>query len=273
MLNLRTEFTVLIAVYYKDDPRLLRNSFKSIYENSCKPTKVILVQDGPIGEELSQVISTFKNRDDFFIVSIPVNKGLSNALNTGIQYVTTPYIIRADADDYNLPFRFEKLINTLDSGYDLVGGAIKEVDKTGKLLAIRKVPTSEHEIRRYVKIRNPFNHMTVAYRTSIVKKLGGYPNIFLKEDYALWASFLSSGARVINLDEILVYATAGSEMYKRRGGLRYAFSEFEIQKFLVNKGLQSILGAIFIGFARFSIFLLPSLLRGFIYDKFLRKSL
>lgn len=93
-----------------------------------------------------------------------------------------------------------------------------EVDRTGRPIAIRKVPSTEKEIRKFICHRNPFNHMTVAFRRSIVSDLGGYPDIFLKEDYALWACMLSRGVKMTNLEYILVNATAGSEMYRRRGG-------------------------------------------------------
>jgi glycosyltransferase involved in cell wall biosynthesis len=265
-------FSILMAVYHKDDPSLFRVALESVYNNKLQPASVVVVQDGPVGKALSNVISEYKLRQSFRLIELPVNKGLANALNTGLLHIATPFVLRADADDYNLPDRFEKQISMLESGYDLVGGAIMEVDKTGKSIAIRSVPTSQDEIRRFISKRNPFNHMTVAYRRSAVTDLGGYPDIFLKEDYALWASMLSNGAKMINLDDVLVNATAGSEMYKRRGGVKYVRSEIDMQTFLIKKGLQSALGAIFIGVSRSMVFLMPAFLRGFIYEKFLRKS-
>jgi len=261
-----------MAVYHKDDSNLLHLALESVYANSLKPAKVVLVQDGPVGEELLNVIGEYKLRQDFCLVELPVNKGLANALNTGLRHITTPFVFRADADDYNLPDRFEKQILALESGYDLVGGAIKEVDISGKSIAIRSVPTSQDDIRRFISKRNPFNHMTVAYRRSAVTDLGGYPDIFLKEDYALWASMLANGAKMINLNEVLVNATAGSEMYKRRGGVKYVRSEIDMQTFLIKSGLQSALGAILIGISRSLVFLMPAFLRGIVYERFLRKS-
>lgn len=266
------DFSVLMAVYHKDDPALFRKALASVYDNTLKPAKLVLVQDGAVGKDLLEVIREYETRSDFFLIKLPYNKGLSNALNTGLQSITTPFVFRADADDYNLPYRFEKQILLLHSGYDLVGSAIKEINQLGEPIAIRNTPISQEEIRRFISKRNPFNHMSVAYRRSTVIDSGGYPDIFLKEDYALWASMLSKGARMINLGEVLVHATAGVEMYKRRGGLQYVYSEIILQKFLIKAGLQSVLGAIFIGFSRSLIFLMPSVLRGFIYERFLRKS-
>lgn len=262
-----------MAVYHKDDPNLLRLALESVYANSLPPNAVVLVQDGPIGEVLQNVIGEYERRQDFHIIKLPNNKGLATALNAGLQYITTRYVFRADSDDYNLPDRFERQMAALSSGYDLVGGSIMEVDKAGKSIAIRTVPTSQDEIRRFMSKRNPFNHMTVAFQLSAVVKLGGYPDINLKEDYALWVLMLSSGAKMININEILVHATTGRDMYKRRGGLKYAYSEIDMQYFLVSHGIQSIFGAFIIGLSRSLVFLLPAFFRGFIYEKLLRKSI
>jgi glycosyltransferase involved in cell wall biosynthesis len=271
-MNTCCSFSVLMAVYYKDDPGLLRMAIDSIFANKLKPTTLVLVQDGPVGRDLSGLISRYQERQDFFLIKLPNNKGLANALNVGLKHITTPFVFRADADDYNLPDRFEKQIGLLKSGYDLVGGVIREIDRIGNSLAIRTVPTSQNQIRQLMSKRCPFNHMTVAYRRSVVVELGGYPDIFLKEDYALWALMFSSGAKMTNIDEILVNATAGPDMYKRRGGIKYVYSEIHMQKFLIKLGLQSSLGAIFIGLSRSMVFLMPVFLRAFIYEKFLRKN-
>ena len=46
--------------------------------------------------------------------------------------------------------------------------------------------------------------MTVFYKTKIVKKLGGYPNLYLKEDYGLWCKMIGSGAKVKNMPFVVV---------------------------------------------------------------------
>jgi len=271
-LNQENNFSVLMAVYHKDDPGLLRMALDSIYTNSLPPAAVVLVQDGPVGNELSNVIQSYKGSKGFSLIVMPSNAGLANALNFGLKHITTPYVFRADADDYNLPHRFERQMVELLSGFDLVGSEIVEVNKAGILLARRDVPSTNSEIRRVISKRNPFNHMTVAYRKSKILELGGYPNIYLKEDYALWALMLASGSNMKNISDVLVHATAGLDMHKRRGGFKYVRSEIDMQNFLMKCGLQSFGAAIAIGVARSFVFLLPATLRGFIYKNFLRKA-
>jgi glycosyltransferase involved in cell wall biosynthesis len=174
MINNTNTFSVLMAVYHKDDPNFLRIALKSVYSNTLKPDFVILVKDGPVGENISNVINEFAGKKNFSLIEQEINRGLANALNAGLSTIHTKYTICADADDFNHPDRFEQLIEKLQKGYDLVGSSIKEVDKFGQFLAIRRCPASEQEIRQFIRKRNPFNHMSVAFRTEVVVSAGGY---------------------------------------------------------------------------------------------------
>lgn len=266
------QFSVLMSVYYKDDPALFKTALESIYSNTITPSELILVQDGPLADELTSIIEYYHSLGKLKLIRSSDNIGLANSLNIGLKYITTSYVFRADADDYNLPDRFEKQLSLLISGYDLVGGLITEVDQQKNPVAIRRVPCNESDIRRFICKRNPFNHMTVAFRYEFVNKLGGYPNILFKEDYALWAMMLVSGAKVVNIKDILVHATAGQEMYRRRGGLKLIRSEIELQALLVKIGLQPIYTAIIYGMLRSFVYIIPNSWRGAIYEKYLRIS-
>lgn len=269
-MNSPNEFSVLLAVYKKDNPHLLGTALDSIFANSLQPCEVIIVADGELTDELLRVIQRFSVNPQLRLLQLPTNVGLAIALNAGLQVITTTYTVRADADDFNHPDRFERLIEKLQQGFDIVGSAIREVDKSGEFVAIRSCPATETEIRQFIRKRNPFNHMAVAFRTEVVRAAGGYPSIHLKEDYALWASLVSRGSKVCNLELMLVDATAGTEMYQRRGGVKYALAEIELQSHLVQCGLKSPFSALVDGVMRSAVFLAPNKVREFVYLKFLR---
>ena len=269
-MSLNRAFTVLMAVYKNDSPVLFDMALNSVFENTMQPQCVLLVVDGPIPQLLEDVITKYRQKAIFNVHYLPDNVGLANALNAGISKVETEWIVRADADDYNLPNRFEVLSHNMTSDIGLMGSFIQEVDKNNIKLGIRKVATTHSEILKFAKYRNPFNHMSVCYRTNAARAAGGYPNIFLKEDYALWATMLSQGVLSKNLDVVLVNATAGLDMYKRRGGLKYALAEIELQRHLLGVGIKSGFSALVHGSSRALAFLLPSSVRGFLYEKILR---
>lgn len=266
------DFSVLMSVYAKDDSVLFDRAIRSVFDNTWPPAQFVLVQDGPLPPSLEAVVQQHIDRPGLTVVKLPQNVGLAAALNAGLERVRHRWVLRADADDFNVPNRFERQLPHLTSGLDLVGSAIREVDRTGRPIAVRMPPLEAPAIRRFLRRRNPFNHMTVGFDVERVRACGGYPNLHLKEDYGLWATLLARGARVGNLPDILVEATAGRDMYRRRGGLQYVRSEIDLQVHLVRCGLQSWVGACAIGMMRSAVFLLPAGWRGTIYENLLRKS-
>ncbi|PFG62070.1 glycosyl transferase family 2 [Thioclava sp. ES.031] len=267
-------FTVLMAVYGGDDPERFTRALESVFANSLPPDQMLLVVDGPVPDALETQIDKLQATELCVRVHrLPENRGLAMALNAGLALVETEWVVRADSDDINRPDRFAKqaaAINATSSPIDLLGGAIQEIDFDDAPMAVRRTTEGPENIRKFARKRNPFNHMTVAYRTAPTREVGGYPNIHLKEDYALWASLLKAGARVENLPEILVDATTGHDMYRRRGGTRYALAEFQLQQHLVRCGLKSWPYAIVHGLARSIIFLLPAPARAQFYRLVLR---
>jgi glycosyltransferase involved in cell wall biosynthesis len=265
-------FTVLISLYKNDNSILFERALSSIFNNSLIPYRVLLVVDGPIGLELDAVVNKFIHLyKNLYVLRLDFNVGLSNALNEGLKFVETEWVVRADSDDFNRPNRFELLSKYMTSDLDLIGSFIEEVDLNQSILAVRRVPLTLDEILNTLPKRNPFNHMSVAFRTNFVRQCGGYPDIYLKEDYALWATMLPCGARAMNISDILVSATTGQDFYKRRGGAKYALAEFNLQAHLIQTGFQSYYGALFIGIVRSAVFLMPATIREYVYLRVLRK--
>lgn len=268
-------FAVLMALYIRDDPRLFEMAVDSVFSNTLLPTQFLIVADGPLSAGLTQSLQILRDRhgDRIEQLHLPVNMGLANALNAGLNQLNVPWVVRADSDDFNLPNRFSTLAGLLRSQpqLELMSSAILEVDKSGGPIAVRQVPESEAQILQFVKTRNPFNHMAVAYRRETVLACGGYPKVYLKEDYALWCHMLARQVRVANTKEILVHATAGRDMYRRRGGWRYAKAEWTMQRVLVSCGLKGRWKACIDGVLRATVFLAPAFLRAKVYEVLLRK--
>lgn len=269
--NALPKFTVLIAVYEGDDASRFHNALLSVFENSLQPAEIICVVDGPVGGAINSVLDRFQRSDNFVVKRIDENIGLAGALNIGLQRVSTDWVIRADADDVNSRIRFHNLMAAVSKNdADVVGSAITELDDTGAFVARRLLPEKHQDIVRFCSRRNPINHMSVCYRAELVRRVGGYPQVLLKEDYALWAMLIQAGAIFANLRESYVEVHGGMAMYVRRGGLKYALAEVSLQRTLVRCGIKSTGLAILDFILRGFIFLLPAWVRGRIYEKFLR---
>lgn len=269
------DFSVLMSVYAKDKPEFLRIAIESIYMQSVLPSSIIIVEDGIIPEELSMVIKGFLNKVPKIIPVIQTtNKGLGASLNLGSKYVSTKWIARMDADDICLPNRFEKELKYLKSHpeVDLLGAQISEfADTPDDILEVRRVPINSEKIKKIVKWRNPFNHVTIMIKRSVLIKSGNYQDIIGFEDYDLWNRVIALGYKVHNLDESLVNVRVGDGMYKRRGGINYFKEYIKLKKRaeklkIINKKEKLISICLM-----FINIIIPNSLRSFIYRRFLRE--
>lgn len=273
-LNFPGGFAVLMSVHFQADSLFFSRAVDSIFENTLKPNQVIIVIDGKPSFSLRNTIHNLNKKYFKKITWVyqRKNTGLAISLNRGLKYVRCKWVVRADADDLNLPYRFITLSEIIKKNpdLDLLGSSILEIDSNEKILTYKHNPESEKNIKRMIKFRSPFNHMSVAYKLESILSLGGYPKIYLKEDYGLWCLFIAHGMKITNIRKVLVHATAGDEMIKRRGGVKYIFSEYQIQSLIVKLGLNNIFSSFIIGLLRASVFSSPFAVRKFIYLNFLR---
>ena len=89
-------YSVLMSVYYKENPKFLCSSIESMLNQSVRPYDFVLVCDGKLTRDLDKVIETYcqENRALFKIIRLEENKGLGNALNIGLQYCQCELIAR-----------------------------------------------------------------------------------------------------------------------------------------------------------------------------------
>lgn len=266
--------SLLGSVYFKESASSLRECLTSIKKSElAKKSEMILVQDGPIGEELRQVISEFRSELNIIDVILEKNVGLGPALNAGLKHCSGDLIARFDTDDVYPEYRLEIQREEFYRDEDLIlcGGWIAEFETDPKCVhAERRTPTDHSEILCSSRKRNPFNHMTVMFKRHSVLEVGGYGTEHLFEDYALWVKLIGAGGKVRNLPCVLAYARTGLAMYERRGGLRYAISETSFYYTLYRRGFISLTRLLMNGCMRLPVRLAPSAVRSYLYRRSLR---
>jgi len=270
-------FSVLMSLYYKESPLFLNECFESIWiKQTVKPDEIVLVLDGPVGTELQECVDSWKDQigDNLKIVPLSKNIGLGMALNEGLKHCSNEWVFRMDTDDICVEKRFEYQLQFIKDNPSVVlfGGQILEfdqnVDHADKL---KPAPEKYTDILSFSKKRNPFNHMTVAYKKSIILSLQGYQHHLFMEDYNLWLRVISKGYEVANLSQVLVYARVGNGMHTRRRGSEYIKSEKQLLDLKVDLKVQSIISAYTVFILRSCFRFLPSNFLGFVYNKLLRK--
>lgn len=262
------KFTVLLSLYNKEKPEYIYQCLQSINDNTLKPDQVVIVYDGPVGEELSAVVNKFTQLLNLDIVELPENVGLGRALNHGMNFCQYNLVLRMDTDDVCLPDRFEQQINLMTQYPEvaLSGGAINEFneDMTSSQ-GIRLSVCGHEQIREYSKKRNPFNHMTVAFKKDVIQSVGGYQHHFLMEDYNLWLRVIAAGYKTLNLNRVLVNVRAGQNMIDRRRGGGYIKSEIHLAKLKYKLKIDNGFNIFICSVMRIIPRLLPTSLLGLVY--------
>jgi len=240
------EFSLLLPVYGGDDPGQFRRAFYSaVHEQRLPPNEVVIVQDGPVGDVLTQQIEEVAARAPVATIvhRIPRNAGLTAALTAGLAVCAHDVIARMDADDVALPDRFARQLPLIADGFDLVGTAIDEFvvtsDGVDRVVGRRIPPLDESAIRASMPFRDPFHHPTVVMRRAAVDRVGGYQPMGLMEDYWLFARMVQAGARVANLPDALVRYRVSSGAYGRRGGWAQLRNELMLQSAMRRSGITT----------------------------------
>lgn len=268
------KFSVLMSVYYKENPKYLKDAIESVLNQTVKADEIVIIKDGKLTVELDMILEEYTNKYKglFKIIEFKSNRGLGVALREGVLSCSNEIIARMDTDDIARKDRFEKQLKILkDKNLDIVGSNIAEFDgEITNVISNRTVPENSKDIKLFSKKRNPFNHMTVMYRKDAVLKAGNYEEFLWFEDYNLWVRMFMAGAKAYNIQENLVNARTGREMFARRGGFKYIKQEVNMQNFMLRKKYISYKEYIVNLFERMMVRVMPNKLRGIIYLKLLR---
>ena len=202
-------FSVLMSLYQKENPTYLDYSLNSVFNQTLPPDQVVLVLDGPVGSALISVVDKYKKRyESLEVFPQPINRGLSAALNIGLEKCNNEIVFRMDTDDICYPNRFERVIEEYKSHpeLDIIGSFATMVDENGKIIRSMSVPRTQREI--YSKVWTcPFIHPTVSFKKSSLLRVGSYnPNSGPRQDdYELWFRCVEHKLKCRNIDEPLLY--------------------------------------------------------------------
>ena len=270
------EFSVLTTVYKQESPTNLRKSLLSSYEQTIKPTEIILVCDGELTEELDRELEKLKIEIPILkIFYLPENLGSGPASLFGVNQCQTELIARMDSDDYSVETRFEKQIAAFKKNPNLIMVGSNILEKNSEFTALKKVPETTEEIRKYSKMRNPFNNPSSMMKKEYILKSGNYREFRYLEDYDLTMRLLHDNPTkdFFNIQEPLVIMQTNDSSYLRRGGLLYAKTDFILQLDFYRRKDINLLEFLRNIFLRNLIRIFPNKLRKQIYKRKLREKL
>lgn len=270
------KYSFLMSVYYKEKPEYLEVSMQSMLSQTVVPDEIIIVKDGPLTDELNNVIEKHRSNNDklFTIVELNKNVGLGLALNEGIKVARNELIARMDSDDICLATRCEEQLKLFDNDKELaiVGTFVDEFDTNSEnIISTREVPVTNSEIYKFAKRRSPFNHPTVMYKKSKVLANGGYADLRRNQDVDLFGRMLHSGCKAANINKSLLLFRSNANLMKRRRNWENTSLYIKVIYNFWRMGFSSIVDLAIVTAAQLIVFILPIKLQKLLYDKFLRR--
>lgn len=196
------KISVIMSVY--NGIPYLKEAVESILNQTYDNFEFIIVDDASIDSSW-QYLKSLKDKR-IKLIKNKKNLGLAASLNKTLRQAQGDYVARMDADDINLPNRFQKQVNFLNAhrDYILVGSQVQWVDENENSISGFDVPQTDEEIRKKLIWRNQIHHATVMFRKSDIEKIGAYKTrLNGVEDYDLWFRVIKAG-KVANLPDRLV---------------------------------------------------------------------
>lgn len=271
------EYSVLMTVYKDDNPGYLHKSIMSMVNQTTLANEIIIVKDGPITDELQDVINSIDVQFPNLLVQLGLkeNVGLGLALNEGLKISKNDIVARMDADDISLSTRCELQLNEFkkDNELDIIGCYVDEfIDDEKNVICTRTVPITHEGIYKFAKQRDPFNHPTVMYRKSKVLMCGGYNDLRKNQDTDLWIRMLMSGCKTMNINKSLLLFRFEEATYKRRKNWLNTKLLIGIRYKAYKVGFCNFWDFAKVCIIQILIYIMPIGFQKWIYQRFLRTS-
>jgi glycosyltransferase involved in cell wall biosynthesis len=119
------ELSIVVPLYNEEEslPELVDQIKRALPSRSFE---LIFVDDGSTDDSWNVIEQLVEANNQIKGISLGVNQGKSYALQAGFNEVQGQYVVTMDADLQDDPAEIERMIHSLESGYDLVSGWKKE---------------------------------------------------------------------------------------------------------------------------------------------------
>jgi len=195
--------SVLMSVY--NGEQYLEESVESILNQTFTDFEFIIIDDGSF-DSSPNLLARYRQCDPRVLIHrFDGNRGLSAALNFGINLARGEYIVRMDADDISLQNRLQEQVAFMDAnpGVGVCGTWVELIGNIER--QIWRYPTRHADIHACMLFANTLVHPSVIMRAVSIEKYALYydENIRYAQDYELWGRALAC-VQFANLDQILL---------------------------------------------------------------------
>jgi glycosyltransferase involved in cell wall biosynthesis len=180
--------TVLTAV--RNGARYITDTVASIRSQSYEDWEHLIVDDASDDDTPRLIEEMAANDQRIRLLRREVSGGPYKAANHGLREAAGRYVVIIDGDDLARPDRIKDQIAFLESHPDLQACAAgwQDIDESGTRIGEERVPPSKtsRSLSWALPVVSGIAHSTMCIRRTAMIEIGGYPELSIAGDYAVW---------------------------------------------------------------------------------------
>lgn len=223
---------VSIIMACHNQERYVHDAITSALGQTYTDFELIFVDDHSTDKSLHFANILMGTDSRLHVFSSPCQLGAGAARNFAIKHARGEWIAVLDADDVFFKDKLEKQISAVHrhpnkESVVLVGSGVIHINSDGKRLSTYQYPTDSLKLKeRLVRMQAFPAHSSLLYRSSVLRKVGGFNNIFLRaQDYDLWLRLCKEGDILCLNEPLMGYRLHNTNISNSKG--KSGYSQFE----------------------------------------------
>jgi glycosyltransferase involved in cell wall biosynthesis len=190
------------------------DAIKSVLAQTYPNFILHILNDGSTDDTL-EVCRKYEKQDARIRVVTHENIGIANTMNAALAQIDGGWVFCMHGDDLMLPTRLERQLAFIEQNPDLavVSSLVQLIDENGREIGRSKSPlVNRKSVSRMIGrgLCVAFNHPATAFRSDVVKAVGGYRQAFWPaEDTDLWNRVAQDHPVLVQEEYLLKYRIHG----------------------------------------------------------------
>nr|WP_227504414.1 glycosyltransferase [Acinetobacter sp. YZS-X1-1] len=189
---------VSIVIPSYNHERFIRDSIKSVIDQSYQNIELIIIDDGSTDasvEKIQELIPLCEKRFTRFEFRHRPNKGLSATLNEALEWAQGEYFSSLASDDIILKDKIKIQTKFLNENKNCVAvfGGVSVIDDNSNFVKNRLKKENSYSFNQILLLEHDLPAMTQLIRTKSLKKIGGYNAEVKIEDWYMWLHLAQEG--------------------------------------------------------------------------------
>ena len=201
--------SIIIPCYNHE--KFVQDSIRGIINQSYENVELIIIDDGSKDssvEKIKEMVVLCEKRFTKFEFRYRPNKGLSATLNEALEWCKGEYLSSQDSDDIILPDKIEKQVKLLSDNKNVVAvfGSIYLIDEENKNIGEERIVESRlYDFKSIILNECQIFCPSQMIRSEHLKKVGGYKDGLIIEDWYMWLKLAKIGDLLVVPDFFAKY--------------------------------------------------------------------